>query len=97
MTEIQKDWSTPTEETVRHEWCVSQANKMHRDHSDWYVDIEREGVRFDRFIAKVKADALREHRRRVTRFMPPGLVNRATVLADLEDYASRYEKGVTND
>lgn len=39
--------------------------------------------------AKAKAEALREHRRRVLRFMPPGLVDRATVVADLEDYAHR--------
>ena len=39
--------------------------------------------------ATVKAEALREHRRRVARFTPPGLVDRATVLADLDDYAYR--------
>ena len=40
-------------------------------------------------VEQVKAEALREHRRRVVRFMPAGLVNRATVLADLDDYANR--------
>lgn len=40
-------------------------------------------------VEQVKAEALREHRRRVVRFMPTGLVNRATVLADLDDYADR--------
>lgn len=40
-----------------------------------------------------KWETLREHARRVKRIMPPGLVNRATVLADLEDYAGRYDRG----
>lgn len=40
----------------------------------------------------VKAEALREHAQRVRRFMRPGLVNRATVLADLEDYAVRADR-----
>jgi len=42
--------------------------------------------------AQVKAEALREHARRVKRIMRAGLVNRATVLADLEDYAGRYDR-----
>ena len=42
--------------------------------------------------ARVKAEALREHRRRVARIMRPGLVDRATVLADLDDYAARIER-----
>ena len=44
-------------------------------------------------VEQVKAEALREHRRRVVRFMPAGLVNRATVLADLDDYADRLAGG----
>lgn len=44
-------------------------------------------------VEQVKAGALREHRRRVVRFMPAGLVNRATVLADLDDYADRLAGG----
>lgn len=44
-------------------------------------------------IRQTKADALEEHRRRVVRSMPPGLVDRATVIADLEDWASRIREG----
>lgn len=42
---------------------------------------------------EVASAALRDHRRRVERFMPPGLVNRAGVLADLDDYADRAARG----
>lgn len=42
-------------------------------------------------LARAKAEALREHRRRVARFMPAGLVDRATVLADLDHYADRID------
>jgi hypothetical protein len=41
----------------------------------------------------IAAEALRSHRRRVARFMPAGLVDRATVLADLDDYADRIARG----
>lgn len=45
--------------------------------------------------AEIEARTLREHHRRVFRFMPSGMVNRATVLADLEDYASRVDARAT--
>lgn len=38
---------------------------------------------------EVQARALEDQRRRVVRFMPAGMVDRATVLADLNDYAAR--------
>ena len=43
--------------------------------------------------AEVKAEALREHRRRVVRTMPGGFVSRATVLADLDEWSQRLAGG----
>lgn len=41
---------------------------------------------------RVKAAALREHAARVRRLIPNGLVCKTTVIADLLDYAERYER-----
>jgi len=42
-----------------------------------------------RVLPEIQAQALRDHRRRVARFYPAALVSKATVLADLDDYAAR--------
>lgn len=41
---------------------------------------------------EAKAEALDEHRRRIVRFYPKGLVPRSTVIADLEDWADRIRR-----
>jgi len=85
---------TPTTEVVKVRYAIG-----HGGLSDDVEDARAED--FDRWLAahdrQVQAEALRAHYRRVSRFMPPGLVDRATVLADLDDYATRLEKGSDDD
>ena len=82
----------PTTEVVRHYYVSGKSEDMYS--ASYMEHYEPE---FDRWLAaekaKWQAEALRAHRRRVFRFMPSGLVDRATVLADLDDYATRLEKG----
>ena len=63
------------------------------DSEDWeeaYKSADEWLAAHDARIASEAAEkALRDHRSRVVRFMPPGLVDRASVLADLDDYADR--------
>jgi len=90
---------TPTTEQVRKAYKSGAWLRADGRESAWKPEVyaPRYYAEFDRWLASEKAkwqaEALRHHRRRVVRLMPPGLVDRATVLADLDDYADRIEKG----
>lgn len=61
--------------------------------SDWVSQVANEQISApEEDDPCTVARALRAHASRVRSLMPAGLVSKSTVLADLEDYAARYER-----
>lgn len=83
---------TPSPAEVQAQWAWTPG---HLDNPEAHAVREEKMRMFDRMLAQVRAEAARESARYIEMIQRPGLVNRATILADLESVAWRMENGMT--